>query len=282
MEWEVEGKRFNIGVSRLGAGPVLLLLPALSSISTRSEMLGLQQLLAATYSTIAVDWPGFGDQPRPRIRWRPEHSRAFLRVLIGRIGRPAVTVAAGHAAGYALSQSAEEAGSLGRLCLLSPTWRGPLPTMAGRRMRFFSAAASAVDFPLLGSVFYRLNVNRPVIGMMARGHVYSDPDWLTGERMAQKRAVSEAAGARHASFRFVTGVLDPFHERQQFLYAARRAGDILLVYARQAPRKSKAEMLELAALDNVRAIELPTGKLSFYEEFPEETARAMLPHLAAD
>lgn len=281
LVWEVEGQRLQVGMSRLGSGPLLLLLPALSSISTRSETLGLQEELAVSYSTIAVDWPGFGDLSRPKVKWRPDHYLTFLRFLIERIGRPAVTVAAGHGAAYALSYSADNAGSLGRLCLLSPTWRGPLPTMAGRRMRLFSMAASAVDVPVFGSLFYRLNVNDPVICMMARGHVYSDPDWLTGERMAQKRTVTDASGARYASFRFVTGELDPFHDRQPFLDAARLAGDILLFYTRGAPRKSKTEMLELAALDNVRAIELPSGKLSFYEEFPKEAAGAILPLLLA-
>src|SRR5262245_57139272 len=44
----------------------------------------------------------------------------------------------------------------------------------------------ASHLPLLGSVLYRLNVNAPVVRMMARGHVYSDPNWLIGERFKQK------------------------------------------------------------------------------------------------
>src|SRR5215472_3584342 len=50
----------------------------------------------------------------------------------------------------------------------------------------------ASDLPLLGSVLYRLNVNTPVVRMMARGHVYSDPNWLIGERFQQKMAVVRA------------------------------------------------------------------------------------------
>jgi hypothetical protein len=57
----------------------------------------------------------------------------------------------------------------------------------------------ASDLPLLGSVLYRLNVNAPVVRMMARGHVYSDPNWLIGERFKQKMAVTRAPGARYAS-----------------------------------------------------------------------------------
>lgn len=149
-------------------------------------------------------------------------------------------------------------------------------------MRLFETLAKAVDLPLVGPAFYRLNVNGPVIGMMARRHVYEDPAWLTSERMARKRGVTAAPGARHASFRFVAGELDPFADRETFLNTARRlASDVLVVYGGRAPRKSKAEMIALATLPNVTARELPRGKLSFHEEFPDEAAAAITGFLHA-
>ncbi len=151
--------------------------------------------------------------------------------------------------------------------------------MAKQRLTVFRTLAKVVDLPLLGTALYRLNVNRPVIGMMARAHVYADPSWLSANRVRVKRAVTEAPGARHASFRFVTGELDLFTNRQTFLETTRRAGDdILVLYGREVPPKSKAEMQALAELPNTTAAELPHGKLSFYEEFPEATA-AMLEEL---
>ncbi|RWD32082.1 MAG: alpha/beta hydrolase [Mesorhizobium sp.] len=276
VEWLADGKPVTVGLTRAGAGPKLLLLPALSSISTRLEMRPLQERLTSRFSTVAIDWPGFGYLPRPKVNWRPELYRSFLRFVLMDVVQPVATIAAGHAAGYALAQVADEPAVTGRLLLLAPTWRGPLPTMTGRRMRLFRAMARMVDLPLVGPAFYRLNVNGPVIGMMARGHVYDDPAWLTSERIAQKRLVTEAPGARHASFRFVAGELDLFADRQAFLDPARRAGtEIHLLYGRRTPRKSKAEMITLGALPNVTAQELPRGKLSFYEEFPDETAAAI-------
>lgn len=278
--WDADGKPVTLGLTRHGSGPTLLLLPALSSISTRDEMRGLQARLGARFTTWAVDWPGFGTLPRPRVAWTPGHYARFLRDLVGRTGQPAVTVAAGHGAGYAVRNAAERPGSLGRLCLLSPTWRGPLPTMAGKRMGLFRMLAGAVDLPGIGAGFYRLNVNGPVIGMMSRGHVYAAPDWLTEDRMAAKRKVTEASGARYASFRFVAGELDPFPDRASWLAAAGKAGqDLLSVYGAFAPRKSKAEMEALGTLPNVESVEMPIGKLSFYEEFPDETAEALLAHI---
>ena len=280
IEWEADGRRIRLGLTRFGQGPSLLLLPALSSISTRTEMRTLQERLGAAFSTVAIDWPGFGTLARPKIDWRPSLYRAFLRFVLDRVIQPSVTIAAGHAASYALAEAADDPASTGRLCLLSPTWRGPLPTMTGRRMRLFRWIARAVDPPLVGSALYRLNVNGPVIRMMARGHVYADPDWLTPERMAEKRAVTEAPGARHASLRFVTGELDPFADRTAFLDAATRVrSSILVVYGGSAPAKSKAEMTALTSLASAQSVELPQGKLSFYEEFPDQTAKVILQFL---
>ena len=66
LDWNWWGKTIRIGADASGNGPKVLLLPALSSISTRREMRPLQERLAARYSTLAVDWPGFGEAPRPQ------------------------------------------------------------------------------------------------------------------------------------------------------------------------------------------------------------------------
>ncbi len=47
-------------LTRQGIGPRALLLPALSSTSTRDEMAPLQALLAERFETVAPDWPAFG------------------------------------------------------------------------------------------------------------------------------------------------------------------------------------------------------------------------------
>jgi pimeloyl-ACP methyl ester carboxylesterase len=274
--WNWKSQAIRAGVERLGEGPTVLLLPALSSISTRREMRPLQDRLASNFTTVAVDWPGFGDETRPAIRWRPDAYVAFLRyVLTEVVPRPFATVAAGHAASYALAVGAAARNSTGPLCLIAPTWRGPLPTIMGGKRRLGEWIAQVGDLPVLGHLIYRLNVNRPVVRIMARGHVYVDPDWLQGERLAQKMTVVRATRARHASIRFVTGMLDLMTSRSDFLEAARRfKAPILVLYGGATPRRSMAEMQALAILPNVCSIELPSGKLGVHEEFPDEVAEA--------
>jgi pimeloyl-ACP methyl ester carboxylesterase len=271
-----QGNTIEIGVDSLGKGPAVLMLPALSSISTRSEMRPLAEQLASTFTTFSVDWPGFGDKPRPSVAWTPEAHRTYPKKVVA-------TVAAGHGAGYLLAHAADHPGSAGRLCLVAPTWRGPLPTMVGRRHGVFRLVSRLIDMPVVGTALYRLNVNQPMIRMMARGHVYANPDWLDKHRLTEKLAVTNAPGARHASFRFVAGELDPMSTREQFLATVRRVTDpILVVYGADTPKRSKAEIEALADFRNVQLRELPVGKLAIHEEFPSLVADAVRPFLSGN
>ena len=284
LEWNWRGKAIRLGADASGDGPKVLLLPALSSISTRREMRALQERLAARYSTLAVDWPGFGEAPRPQVDWTPDAYAAFLAFVLSSVmPHPHAIVAAGHAATYVLKHAASASEPTARLVLVAPTWRGPLPTMAGGHRPFFDRLCRLVDRAAVGPLIYRLNVNPFVVQRMGAGHVYSDPAFLNEERLRQKLAVVRAPGARFASVRFVTGRLDPLASRGALLDVARRArAPILLVYGADTPPKSRAEMEALAAVPGVRTARLPRGKLAVHEAFPDATINAIEPFLAED
>ena len=284
IEWNWRGKTIRLGVDASGSGPQVLLLPALSSISSRREMRALQERLAPRYSTLAVDWPGFGENARPPLDWTPEAYAAFLTFILSSImARPHAIIAAGHAATYVLAHVADASPPKPRLVLIAPTWRGPLPTMLGGHRPFFDRLCRLVDYPIGGPLIYWLNVNRFVVRYMGAGHVYADPAFLDGERLRQKLAVVRAPGARFASVRFVTGRLDPLASREAFLDLARRAATpILLLYGAETPPKSRAEMEALAAVPGIRTTRLARGKLSVHEEFPEATMDAIGPFLGED
>jgi hypothetical protein len=59
LTWHYDGATIELGADWSGQGPLILLLPALSSISTRREMRPLQERLCAHYQTVSTDWPGF-------------------------------------------------------------------------------------------------------------------------------------------------------------------------------------------------------------------------------
>jgi pimeloyl-ACP methyl ester carboxylesterase len=280
LTWHYNGTTIELGVDWSGRGPLVLLLPALSSISTRHEMKPLQERLCANYRTVSVDWPGFGNRPRPHLDWRPEIYLDFLAYLDAVLRPVYAVIATGHAATFALLHAYAHPRSFNRLVLIAPTWRGPLPTMMNGPRPLFDRICRLVDLPVIGPLLYRANVNRLVVRYMAAGHVYTNSTWLHGERLREKLAVTRQSGARFSSVRFVTGKLDPLATRTEFLEAAQRSSvPMLIVYGAQTPSRSRAEMEALASVPGIRAAMLPLGKLSVHEEFPDLVAEAIKPFL---
>ncbi|HTU47953.1 MAG TPA: alpha/beta hydrolase [Bryobacteraceae bacterium] len=275
--------RFEItlGLEEDGNGPSVVLLPALSSISTRHEMHPLSERLASDFRVASVDWPGFGDCPRPRCDLSPEILSRFLDWFLTEVAPlPHGIVAPGHAATYALHQAVHRPGTTGRLVLVAPTWRGPLPTVLNGEPAWFARIRAAADRPVVGPLLYRMNVSRFVILKMARGHVYDDREWLSGQRLSAKLSITRTQGARYGSIRFVTGGLDRVESRESFLDLARRANvPILVLYGDKTPRKSRAEIEALAEIPGVRTERLPRGKLAIHEEFPDSVADAAMSFL---
>jgi pimeloyl-ACP methyl ester carboxylesterase len=282
LTWHYDGATIELGADWSGQGPLVLLLQALSSISTRREMHPLQERLCVRYQTVSTDWPGFGNRPRARHDWRLKIYSDFLSYLTAAVLPPVhAVIAAGHAATFALLDACAHPGSFKRLALIAPTWRGPLPTMMDGQRPLFDRICWLVDLPIIGPLLYRLNVNRLVVRYMAAGHVYTDSAWLHGERLREKLAVTRPSGARFASVRFVTGKLDPLATRTEFLDAAQRSPvPMLIVYGAQTPSRSRAEMEALALVPSIRTVLLPLGKLSVHEEFPDLVAEAIKPFLS--
>jgi pimeloyl-ACP methyl ester carboxylesterase len=277
LRWSWQDREVVLGLNEAGSGPLLLLLPALSSISARAEMLPLMERLRSRFRVVALDWPGFGTAPRPSLRWTPDALSAFLSQAIAGLGdRPHGVVAAGHAATYVLHHAARQPGFTDRIVLVAPTWRGPLPTMAGGDRPLFAKIRRMIELPGLGPFLYRLNVSSFVVRRMVSGHVYSDPAWLRGARLKDKRRVMDAAGARFASVAFVTGALDRVANRTEFLALGNGTKiPILLIYGDETPQRSLAEIEALAKLPGVATARLVRGKLSVHEEFPDDVAAAM-------
>ncbi|UDL95664.1 hypothetical protein LGH83_05475 [Lichenihabitans sp. PAMC28606] len=80
--WIDQAQRLELSIERRGQGPTLLMLPALSSISTLGEMQPLQDRLTDHFQTVALDWPGFGTRPRPLRIWDRKAMQTYLDVVL--------------------------------------------------------------------------------------------------------------------------------------------------------------------------------------------------------
>ena len=259
-----------------GAEPILLV-PALSTVSTRAELRALAHHLGSR-RCIITDWPGFGDTARPRLDYDRALCRGFLEALVAQLRSELKSprfpvIACGHAAGYAIDLEARQPGTFTHLVLIAPTWRGPLPTMMSGRKPIQDRIRRLIHAPVLGELLYRLNVSRPVVRMMYRRHVFADPAFLTDNLLADRMRVTRRPGARFASACFVTGALDPFDDRAALLAAARRVqGPMLMLYGPDTPPKSRAEMEALATLSGIESRLVGRGTLGMAEELAGDLA----------
>lgn len=278
FRWSFGGVEHQIGFDALGDGPDALLLPALSSVSTRAEMLPLAQILKARHRCIMPDWPGFGAASGSKAPLSPELLTSFLRAFTAEIlTAPALAVAAGHASAYLMTAARHAPSLFSHIALVAPTWRGPLPTAMGEHRRpLWRSVRRLVERPVIGPLIYRLNVNRPVLRRMMRSHVYADPKFITAGLISRKAAITRRPRARFATAAFVTGGLDAVLDRASYLklFEPPLPAPVLVLIGAATPRKSRAEMTALASLPTITS-EIVPGALAAHEEYPEAVAGAI-------
>jgi pimeloyl-ACP methyl ester carboxylesterase len=276
LDLTVAGRRIAIPCDVVGRGPEALILPALSTISSRQEAHALARELGRDHRCLIPDWPGFGARAREQVSLEPATFHAFLDALLAAAPGPyALGIAAGHAAGYLVAAARRHPEAFGRLVLVAPTWRGPLPTAMPQRASWFPRIRKAVEAPVIGEALYRINISPPIIGRMMRAHVYADRTQVTSEVVRAKHAITRQRNGRFGTAAFVTGGLDPVGSREAFLdLFGEGLPPVLMLRPAGAPRRSGAEMDALAASGHVTALTIP-GALSPHEEEPAAVAAAI-------
>jgi pimeloyl-ACP methyl ester carboxylesterase len=191
-QWLHQGRSHNIAYDIQGQGTPVLLLPAFSTVSSRTELAGIAQILAPHVQVITLDWLGFGESDRPKIEYNRALYQTLLQVFVqGCCPQPLTLVAAGHAAGYAMQLAQDHPESCAKLFLIAPTWKGPLRAM-GAPPPVASGIRNLVRSPLLGQALYSLNTHPEFLKWMYQRHVYVDQNKLTPEsrRMAECGAIA--------------------------------------------------------------------------------------------
>jgi pimeloyl-ACP methyl ester carboxylesterase len=279
--WSWQKRTITVVYDVIGDGQPILLLPAFSSVSMREEMHGLAAQLCQQYQVVIPDWPGFGQSSRPGLDYQPALYRAFLKDFVrSMFAAPVVVIAAGHAAGYVMELAQRSPAPWSWVVLVAPTWRGPLPTAMGKNRWLYSLLRFLIKLPIAGQLLYGLNTLPPFLRLMYRRHVFAEPKHVTRSLLTQKRRTTQTWGARHASAAFVTGRLDPVHQRSEFVdqFQPLPAMPVLVVIGEQTPPKSLAEMEFLAHFTGVQVYRLP-GALGLHEEYADQLAAGILPFL---
>jgi pimeloyl-ACP methyl ester carboxylesterase len=273
--WNFLDKEYQVVYETIGEGNPVLLLPAFSTVSSRTEMKGIAQILANQYQVTVLDWLGFGDSECPPIDYNPILFQQLLQDFVkARFNTSIILIAAGHASGYALKLVQDNQSLVSKLILIAPTWQGPLRVM-GLPDRARNGVKNLVRSPIIGQGLYYLNTTPSFLRLMYKRHVYVDETKLTPEFIAQKHQITSKHGARYAPAAFVTGAIDPVATREEFLsYVSCVSIPVLIILAENAPPKSKAEMLAMAELEQVQTVRLP-GTLGIYEENSQAVTEAI-------
>jgi pimeloyl-ACP methyl ester carboxylesterase len=279
--WNWQNQQVRVVYETLGNGTPVLLLPAFSTVSMRSEMGGIAKLLSPYFQAIAVDFPGFGDSDRQPFDYNAEIYHQFLRDFVINVFKtPIAVVAAGHSSAYVLELANNQPNLFSRIVLIAPTWRGPLPTM-GLSRNNANVGKNLIRSPLVGQGLYKLNTAPSFLSWMYRRHVYVDTSKLTPEFIEHKWRNTQKPGARFAPAAFVTGNLDAVHNQSEFLeLVSNLPMPLIVIIGESTPPKSRAEMEAAAALPNVIKINLP-GSLGMHEEYSSQIVEAIAPFLRA-
>ena len=280
-QWTWKDKPVSIAYEILGEGKPILLLPAFSSVSTRSEMREVAQLLAEHYQVTVLDWAGFGQSSRTAFDYNPALYKAFLRSFVrSTFHEPVVVIAAGHSAGYVMELTQQQPSPWSWVVLVAPTWRGPFPTAFGEHRWVYQFIKTLVRLPLVGQFLYLLNTLPPFLRLMYRRHVFGNGKNVTRKLIGEKWRSTQQWGARHASAAFVTGGIDPVRTQGQFIdyFQPLPPVPVLMVIGEQTPRKSRAEMEVLAHFTAVQVYRM-AGSLGLHEEYPQDLVEGILPFL---
>lgn len=277
--WSWKGKALTLVYEVMGEGQPILLLPALSSVSSRSEMRGLAEQFAGNYQVYTIDWVGFGDSSRPAVQYTPALYEACLRsFVLTMFSEPVVVVAAGHAAGYVM-ELAQRQPPWEWVVLVCPTWRGPLPTAMGEHRWGYRILQKLIGLPLIGQFLYFLNTTPAFLKLMYGRHVFADKQKITPELIQQKWKTTKVKRSRFASAAFVTGALDRVKSRQDwFSWFQPLPVPVMMVIGENMPPKSRQEVEVLAHFSGVQVYRMP-GSLGLHEEYPEQLAEGILAFL---
>ncbi len=197
-DWHFSGKQYQVVYETIGQGNPVLLLPAFSTVSSRTEMKGIAQILATQYQVTVLDWLGFGESACPPVNYSPVLFHQLLEDFVkSMFNSSTILIAAGHASGYALKLAQDHPDLVSKLVLVAPTWQGPLRVM-GLPDGVRNGVKNLVRSPLLGQTLYYLNTTPSFLRLMYKRHVYVDETKLTREFIAQKQQITAKNGARYA------------------------------------------------------------------------------------
>lgn len=210
LEWG-SGDRYRwregeIAFHRLGEGPPLVLLHSFGPGHSAVEWQSAAELLARGHQVYAPDLLGWGQSEKPTVTYDAglyiELLADFLRQAVG---EPAVVVAAGLPAAYAVQVAADRSERVRALALIVPQGIG----LSDDGPDFKDAVVHRLlRLPVLGTSALNLFTSRTALGAYLRRDVYGSPGSVGDALVDEHYRASHQDGARLALAAHLSGTLN--------------------------------------------------------------------------
>jgi pimeloyl-ACP methyl ester carboxylesterase len=196
----------ELGLSQAGRPP-LVLLHSFGPGHDSGEWRATAERLAERYAVYAPDLPGWGRSAAPsRKAWRPSlYVEALEAFLAGVVGEPAVLVASGLAAAYAVRIAVDRPGLLRGLALVSPLGLDGGSSGGGKGEAFLGRL---LRLPVLRDTILDLLTSRSAITHHLRKEVYAAPERVDAAMLDHHYRASHVGRSRAALAAYLAGDLD--------------------------------------------------------------------------
>ena len=189
-----------------GQGQPIVMLHDFGIAASAYQMKPTYDRLAEEYRVCAPDWLGYGLSTRPAV----EHTAAaYVRMLGDFVGEviksPAIIMAAGPAAAYAVRLAHREPDKVSHLILLCPTG---VERMVAPASKWQQAARTLLNLPVVGTFVFNLLASKAALRWDLRHRVFFDPKLVTTEMVEYTWASAHQPGAKWGPISYWTGLLN--------------------------------------------------------------------------
>jgi pimeloyl-ACP methyl ester carboxylesterase len=196
----------NTGDIGAHTGPILLL-HSFGPGHDSAEWCAAAEILAGRRSVYVPDLPGWGRSAPPRAYRPGAYVSALEDFLAGVVREPAVVVAAGLPAAYALEVAAARPHLVRALALVVP--QGLERDAPGRRGSGGALLRRLTPLPFVGITALDVLTSRPVLSEHLRHEVYAAPERVDAGLVEHHYRASHRPEARRALCAYLAGSLRP-------------------------------------------------------------------------
>jgi len=189
-----------------GDGEPMVLLHGFHHLSGPHEMRPVYDDLAADYRVTALDWLGYGQSNRPPVEQTAGvYQQLLADFLEDVIRQPAIIVASGPGAAFAVRLARRQPEKVSRLVLINPTG---VDQLADKPSCWHTALGLLFKLPIVGDFAFNLATCRSALRWELENRIFFEPGEVTESLVDRAWVTSHQPGAKWAPLSYWSGRLN--------------------------------------------------------------------------